>query len=367
MPQKLANKPHVLMLSRLALFVLTVLLATAFCAAPAKSAPTWNTYLYDHFNGTDTNPDKWHIPTWKSSSDGTYVGRTQFRVTQNSPLPPVSGSNVQISVQSYNPTGFSFYGTDLISNQSFALEQGLVARVRTRMDPPATPGVVGGIFLYALKAGSTTLHDEVDFELLGNRPAEVQTNVYAGEPLGAGHPEFSSYASGSISDYHTYEIGWWPDRVVWSVDGIVVREDTSHVPSGPMDLHLNMWAPAADWPVAYSAGIQPTSLPKSNQIWRMSVDSAAVYGYGEGSPGNREQCKTARRALAKAKREVRRAHSSLQKERKAKRRLQRAKSRGREAKRKLQKAKKRVTRARRKLGKAKRRVTRARRRTRQVC
>lgn len=240
-------------------------------------------------------------------------------------------------------------------------------KVRARVDPPASPGVVGGIFLYALKPGSTTLHDEIDFELLGNRPGEAQTNVYAGEPLGAGHPESSPYASGSIADYHSYEIGWLPGRVVWYVDGNLVREDASHLPNGPMSLHLNAWVPAAEWPEAYSARIQPTRLPSANRSWQMSVESVTVEGYGEGSATDATQCKTARRVLAKAKRKLRRARGSLQKKRKAKRKLQRAKARGRTAKRKLRRAMRRVAAARRKLKRAKRRVTRTRRRVEAVC
>ena len=80
--------------------------------------------FYDGFDGSEVNINNWHIPTWVSPTDGTYIGRTQFRVSQNSTLPSVGESNVAITVQSYNPTGFSFYGTDLISNQSiFALRR----------------------------------------------------------------------------------------------------------------------------------------------------------------------------------------------------------------------------------------------------
>ena len=54
--------------------------------------------LNDGFGGTAVNANVWHIPTWKSSTDGTYVGRTQFRVTQNSPLPVVNNGHVHITV-----------------------------------------------------------------------------------------------------------------------------------------------------------------------------------------------------------------------------------------------------------------------------
>ncbi len=63
------------------------------------------------------------------------------------------------------------------------------------MSAPLRPGIVGGLFLYALAPGSNTLHDEIDFELLSNVPDQVQTNIYGNEPLGIGHVEFIPYRS----------------------------------------------------------------------------------------------------------------------------------------------------------------------------
>lgn len=255
-----------------AVIAVLVVLALPLITASASGA----VLISDHFDGTAVDAGTWHIPTWVSSNDGSYVGRTQFRVTQRSQPPTVSGSNVRITVETFNPTGFSFWGTNLISDRSFAVGQGLRVAVRAKMDSPEASGVVGGIFLYSLRPGSSTLHDEIDFELLGNRPNQVQTNIYGAEPLGVGHPVFVPYASGSATDYHLYEIDWLPSQVSWYVDGRLVRTVTSHVPAGPMYLHLNMWAPDVGWAEAYSPAIQPTSSPSSNQVFSMSVDSVDV-------------------------------------------------------------------------------------------
>jgi len=235
------------------------------------------TLLYDDFTGNIVSSSNWHIPTWVSPTDGTFVGRTQFRCTQHSSLPACKDSNAIITVETYNPTGFSFYGTDLISNQSFPLGKGIHLTVRAKMDT-TTPGIVGGIFLYALKPGSNTIHDEIDFELITNLPNGAQTNIYSKEPLGTGNPLFVSYTSGSITEYHTYEIKWEPNQVSWFIDGNLVRRDTSHVPTGDMNLnfHLNIWVPASNWPEAYDPNLQPTTSPSSNQIFWMSVDSVNI-------------------------------------------------------------------------------------------
>lgn len=234
-----------------------------------------STLLYDDFTGNIVSSTNWHIPTWVSPTDGTFVGQTQFRCTQNSALPAANDSNAIITVESYNPTGFSFYGTDLISNQLFYLEEGIHITVRAKMNT-LTPGIVGGIFLYALKPGSTTLHNEIDFELLTNLPDKVQTNIYSNEPLGKGHPEFVSYTSGLITDYHIYEIKWQPNRVSWFIDGNLVRTETNHLPAGPMYFHLNIWVPDSEWAEAYSPDLKPTSSQSLNQIFSMSVDSVNI-------------------------------------------------------------------------------------------
>jgi beta-glucanase (GH16 family) len=234
-------------------------------------------FLYDDFLGTMASSDLWHIPTFVSSTDGTYVGRTQMRVSQNSALPAAAASNVIIKLETYNPTGFSFYGTDLLSNQTFSVGNGLDIKIRARIDSPVTGGTVGGLFLYDLEAGSTTIHDEIDFELLGNLPTQVQTNVYAAEPLGAGHPVFTTLAgSSTIGDYHIYEIKWLSTSVSWYIDGVLIRTETVHVPSQPMHLHLNNWAPDASWAEAYSSAIQPTGTAGANQVFSMSVDYVDV-------------------------------------------------------------------------------------------
>jgi hypothetical protein len=233
------------------------------------------TLLYDDFSGNIVSYSKWHIPTWVSPTDGTVVGHTQFRFTQNSSLPAADNGNAIIAVESYNPTAFSFYGTDLRSNQSFALGEGIHITVRAKMNT-ATPGIVGGFFLYALKPGSTTYHDEIDFELLTNLPNGAQTNIYSNEKLGTGHVQFVPYTSGSITDYHTYEIKWQQNQVSWFIDGNLVRTDTSHVPTGPMNFHLNIWVPDPGWPEAYDPNLKPTTSASSNQIFSMSVDSVTI-------------------------------------------------------------------------------------------
>ena len=232
-----------------------------------------DTLLTDTFSSVSST--NWHIPTWTSSTDGTFIGRTQFKCTQNASLPTASNGNAVISLNTYNPTGASFYANEIISNKTFSVDKGIDISIRAKMNT-TVPGIVGGIFLYSLKPGSNTLHDEIDFELLTNRPNEVQTNIYANEPLGAGSPQFVSLVSGSISDYHTYQIKWQNDKVTWLIDGVVARTETRIIPAGPMSLYFNIWAPDAGWAAAYSSALNYVTSSSLNKVYSMLVDSVAV-------------------------------------------------------------------------------------------
>jgi beta-glucanase (GH16 family) len=242
----------------------SLLLALAL-AGPAFAADG-NTLLHDDFNAPSVDPNLWHIPTFTASGDGTFVGRTQFRVTQDSGLPALTGGNLVIPIESHNPKEKSFLAGELISNQAFPAGEGIDITIRARMSVPLNPGIVGGLFLYALQPGSHTLHDEIDFELLSNMPGKVQTNIYGNEPLGVGHVKFIPYRTGAMTDFHDYEIKWTPTRVAWLIDGKLVRTTTANIPAGPMQLYLNLWAPDPAWPGGYSPAIQPARSHTENAV-----------------------------------------------------------------------------------------------------
>jgi hypothetical protein len=256
---------------RTRIFLLGCLLGIATIAAAQQTTRVF----FDDFNtGTRVSSSLWHIPTWVSPSDGTYVGRTQFRCSQNAPLPLIEDGQARIDLDTYNPTGFSFYGTDLLTNKRFTPGDGLIITVRAKMKTPTSRGYVGGIFFYDL-TGTGGIHDEIDYELLTNDQDKVHDNIYSDEPLGAGHPSATAIAT-PITEYHTYVIKWLPDKVEWIVDGNVIRTETVRVPNGNLHFHLNIWAPAAEWLEAYDVALQPTNVKASNVIYTMLVDYVQI-------------------------------------------------------------------------------------------
>ena len=234
-------------------------------------------FLNDRFSGSSVNPDLWYIPTYTSSIDGTFVGRTQFRATQDSSLPAVSDGNACIPVETYNPKGLSFYGTEIITKREFTPETGLDVVVRARMKTSNYHGIVGGIFLYSLRPGSVTLHDEIDFELLTNVPDKVQTNLYAHEPLGTGHVELIPFRHGTVADWHDYEIKWTAKEVSWIVDDHLIRTTATNIPTNGMNFYANIWAPDPGWPQGFSATIQPAAGKAQNETLNaLCIDSIVI-------------------------------------------------------------------------------------------
>lgn len=240
---------------------------------------TLSILLNDDFTGTIVDASNWHIPTWVSSTDGTFVGQTQFRCTQNAPLPAAIDDSAIIALDTYNPTGQSFYGTDLITNQLLNLGQGIIYTVRAKFNAPIPAGIIGGIFLYYPPTSNAGPHDEIDFELYSNDLNNIYTNIYGSEPLGTGHPESYPYPSGSATDYHTYQILWQPNQVSWYVDGNLIRTVTtqSPIPVGPMYGHLNIWVPDSSVTLAYNANLLYTTSPSLDQTFSMSVDSVVIF------------------------------------------------------------------------------------------
>jgi beta-glucanase (GH16 family) len=238
----------------------------------------YKTLFTDKFSAKKMDDKKWNIPTWYSPTDGTYVGRTQFRCSQNSGLPKVRSGVAQIALDTYNPTGFSLYGTDLITEKSFGTTaSGIRVTFVARAKGPFPKGMVIGLFLYSYNA-STGLHDEVDFELLGNDTKRVCTNIYGNEPFGVGHPVSYLLSSGSATTWHKYQIFWSKHRVSWYVDGKLLRTVTTQfpIPTGPMYVHANVWAPDAGWEAAYDDGLQPVFSSRRNSTYYLLLDSVKV-------------------------------------------------------------------------------------------
>ncbi|KAI1785812.1 glycoside hydrolase [Ganoderma leucocontextum] len=131
----------------------------------------------------------------------------------------------------------------------------LYGKVTYNFSGPAVPGVITAAILIA------QTRDEIDIELIGGRPTQWQTNIFAPAPSET-KPLYKTFSS--LQDYphgpktvqgmHSYTIDWSPERIVWSVDGSEVRtlragetekNGTFHYPSHPSRLQFGIWDASA--------------------------------------------------------------------------------------------------------------------------
>ncbi|KAF7153458.1 hypothetical protein RHSIM_Rhsim01G0005600 [Rhododendron simsii] len=126
----------------------------------------------------------------------------------------------------------------------------------------------GTVTTYYLSSQGST-HDEIDMEFLGNLsgdPYILHTNVFS-QGKGNREQQFHLWFD-PTADFHTYSILWNPLSIIFSVDGIPIRqfkniEESNGVPypqNQAMRVHASLWA-AEDW--ATRGGLVKTDWTKA--------------------------------------------------------------------------------------------------------
>ncbi|AMD20494.1 HDL250Cp [Eremothecium sinecaudum] len=132
-------------------------------------------------------------------------------------------------------------GSLITSTKSF-----LYGRAAVTLKTSRGVGVVTAIVLMS------SSQDEIDFEFLGGELNMVQTNYYHQGVLDHHKMEKHHISSDSFEEFHIYEVDWDNERILWLVDGVVVRtvykRDTwdpakrvYRYPQTPMSLQVSVW------------------------------------------------------------------------------------------------------------------------------
>ncbi|XP_076934507.1 xyloglucan endotransglucosylase/hydrolase protein 2-like [Bidens hawaiensis] len=148
------------------------------------------------------------------------------------------GREVRLLLDQYSGAGFtskSFFGSGFF-------------KMKIKLPANDSGGIVTSFYLYLNENG---VHDELDFEFLGNRPGkpiELQTNVFTN---GVGGREQRFYLwFDPTADFHYYGILWNHYQIVFFVDDIPIRvfKKTQGVgyPDNTMQVAVSLWD-GSDW------------------------------------------------------------------------------------------------------------------------
>jgi beta-glucanase (GH16 family) len=264
-------------------------------------APTLRSLFGDNFaadpSGT-ANSGKWTVATGAAEYIPNTLGSAEPGTELQPDLPSVAGGALDLTLQTYNPTsqppGTSYSGSDVISTESFEPTPGVgigitfVARLDTTV-----PGMALGMFAYAPTGADT--HNEIDFEartdFAGGQSSEIQTNIYDNAPDNSAG-DASLEAAPSLTAYQTYTIEWFGNRVMWFVDGNLVRTDTANVPQGEMPVDLDLWGYDGTF-----ASLPPVSSGGADSTYSAEVQSVTVAEIACFAPGTRIATQTGERAV----------------------------------------------------------------------
>jgi hypothetical protein len=220
------------------------------------------------------NSQIWDFNHWSQDNNRSFYGNTQQRQS----LPEARDGHLVLRLDTFNPTGDpsnpTFLGSEAISLDKFSVGTAFEFSGRYTTEQL---GMIAGLFTFA---GNDQVHDEIDFEAFSNRfketPNKIQTNIYHNEPLGTGHP-ISYDLSSPLTDFHTYRVEWLPDSVRWLVDGKEVRVETTRVPTMPMAVHMNLWAPPQSWgPDSADPSLVAVGSAAQNRTFEFLVDYVQV-------------------------------------------------------------------------------------------
>ncbi|KAI9500983.1 concanavalin A-like lectin/glucanase domain-containing protein [Coemansia spiralis] len=130
-------------------------------------------------------------------------------------------NNGELQLQLVKQSDGTGFGATVINTR--AIQYGTVTTVMRS-------GCLSGGVVSSFIIRNNNVGDEIDFEFVGADKSTVQSNYYWHNQLDYTKMVKSPQVSDTTTNFHTYQIQWTPDQIVWSVNGnafrTVKRSDT---------------------------------------------------------------------------------------------------------------------------------------------
>lgn len=184
--------------------------------------------------------------------------------------------------------GLAGAATTLDGAELYSKETVKYGRWEIRMQVAATPGTVSTFFTYYDNSylGLPEPWAEIDIEVLGKDPKGFQSNLITGHAAQRVTSEEFHTTDDLTQGFHTYELDWTPDSVVWRIDGRTVRstpgsdQQVKDIGARNHSYRMNLWASTEP---AWVGALDESKLPVVQTVNWMSY---SAYTPGQGPNGS---------------------------------------------------------------------------------
>ena len=130
--------------------------------------------------------------------------------------------------------------------------------------------------------------DEIDWEFLGSRPDEVQSNYFGQGKTDTDDRSAVLPVTGTQDEFHKYTVQWTSTEIVWQIDGKTMRTLQSNAANGeypqtPMQLKIGAWAGGDSSNAAGTIAWAGGQTDFSSGPYTMLVSSVSVQDFSTGS------------------------------------------------------------------------------------
>ena len=206
------------------------------------------------------------------------------------------GTALRLRLDTFNPSainrGDSFFGTGIKTKDNFnRVSGGLAFEARVRLvdsnENPLSRGIISSVFSFT---PNQSVRDEIDFEILSNfiedarnnnSEPSIFTNVFDDDDLSQRGDfksidlgDFPALEGSDLTKFNTFRVEWFPDKILWKVNGIEIREETNTVPDEDMGIFLNIWANGFE--EAFDDSLIPAKNLQSNETFFYDIDYVQV-------------------------------------------------------------------------------------------